>query len=100
VREAIISHGVLITKLQRLVRIRNALYQARHTQLREELRNSGHENWNPLEFPDWLLLEIDSDILIREEQVNVAHAIIAPESGDNTVLQLNMGKGERTLSQS
>jgi hypothetical protein len=38
-------------------------------------------------------LEIDSDILIREEQIDVAHAIIAPESGENTVLQLNMGKG-------
>jgi hypothetical protein len=96
VKEAIISHGVLITKLQRLVRIRNVLYHGKQTRLQEELGNSGHENWNPLKFPDWLLLEVDSDIMIRQEQINVAHAIIAPESRNNTVLQLNMGKGGST----
>jgi hypothetical protein len=100
VKEAIISQGVLITKLQRLVRIRNALYHGKHTRLQEELGNSGHENWNPLKFPDWLLLEVDSDIMIRQEQIDVAHAIIAPESRENTVLQLNMGKGEPTLPHS
>ncbi|KAF2797566.1 hypothetical protein K505DRAFT_358267 [Melanomma pulvis-pyrius CBS 109.77] len=94
VKEAFVSHGILVTTLQRFVRIRNALYHAKHTRLQEELENSGHENWIPLKFPDWLLLEIDSDILIRKEQVDVAHAIIAPESGGNTVLQLNMGKGK------
>lgn len=97
VKEVMVSHGVLITRLQRLVRIQNALYHGKHTRLQEELENSGHENWNPLEFPDWLLLEIDSDIMIRHEQVDVAHAIIAPGSGQNTVLQLNMGKGEQIL---
>jgi hypothetical protein len=39
-------------------------------------------------------LEIDSAILIRQEQVDVANAIIAPASSENTVLQLNMGKGQ------
>ncbi|CBX97993.1 hypothetical protein LEMA_P094020.1 [Plenodomus lingam JN3] len=94
VQEAIVAHGILITKLQRLVRIHNALYRGKSNSLSEELGNSGHGNWNPLEWPDWLLLEIDSDILIRQEQVDVAHAIIAPESRNNTVLQLNMGKGK------
>ncbi|KAF1847270.1 uncharacterized protein K460DRAFT_332087 [Cucurbitaria berberidis CBS 394.84] len=94
VKEAIVSHGVLVTMLQRLVRIRNAMYHAKTTRLQEELGNSGHENWKPLDYPDWLLLEIDSDILIRQEQIDVAHAIIAPESRENTVLQLNMGKGK------
>ncbi|KAH9865890.1 hypothetical protein J1614_009477 [Plenodomus biglobosus] len=98
VQEAIVAHGILITKLQRLLRIHNALYHGKINRLSEEFENSGHENWNPLEWPDWLLLEIDSDILIRQEQVDVARAIIAPESRNNTVLQLNMGKGKsRTL---
>ena len=99
VQEVIVSHGILVTTLQRLVRIQNALYHGKNTQLQEELGNSGHENWSPLKFPDWLLLEIDSDILIRQEQINVTHAIIAPESEKNTVLQLNMGKGEPVSSQ-
>ena len=98
VQEAIVAHGILITKLQRLTRIHNALCHGKAKGLQEELGNFGHENWSPLAWPDWLLLEIDSDILIRQEQVDVAHAIIAPESRDNTVLQLNMGKGtSRTL---
>lgn len=98
VKEAIVTHGILITKLQRLMRIHNALYHGKDKNLQEELGNPGHINWSPLEWPDWLLLEIDSDILIRQEQVDVAKAIIAPESRENTVLQLNMGKGQsRTL---
>jgi hypothetical protein len=94
VQEAIVAHGILITKLQRQMRIHNALYHGKVKNLQEELANTGHENWSPLEWPDWLLLEIDSDILIRQEQVVVAHAIIAPKSRNNTVLQLNMGKGK------
>jgi hypothetical protein len=94
VQEAVVAHGILITKLQRLMRIQNALYHGRVKHLQDELGNSGHENWSPLEWPDWLLLEIDSDILIRQEQIDVAHAIIAPASKENTVLQLNMGKGK------
>jgi hypothetical protein len=94
VQETIVAHGILITKLQRLMRIHTALYHNKVKHLQDELENSGHENWSPLEWPDWLLLEIDSDILIRQEQIDVAHAIIAPTSKENTVLQLNMGKGE------
>jgi hypothetical protein len=42
VKEAIVSHGVLITALQRLMRIENALCRGKHAQLQEELGNSGH----------------------------------------------------------
>jgi hypothetical protein len=96
VKEAIVSHGTLITALQRQIRIRDAMIYNKTTRIEEELQNNGHENWSPLEWPDWLLLEIDSDILIRKDQVEVAHAIIAPESRNNMVLQLNMGKGKLT----
>jgi hypothetical protein len=98
VQETIVAHGILITKLQRLTRIHNALCHDKGKDLQAELGNSGHENWRALEWPDWLLLEIDSDILIRREQIDVAHAIIASESRKNTVLQLNMGKGRSSIS--
>lgn len=94
VKEAIVAHGIVITDLQRLERIHNALCHEKAQNLQDEFENSGHENWSPLQWPDWLLLEIDSDILIRQEQVDVAHAIIEPRSKENTVLQLNMGKGK------
>lgn len=93
-KEALVSFGVLITTLQRLVRINHASLKGDHNKQLQEWQNKGHENWKPLEFPDWLLLEIESDLLIRSEQIDVAHAIISPASGSNSVLQLNMGKGK------
>ena len=97
-REGLVSYGVLLTTLQRLLRIRHAQLTGDHRKLLDEWRNSGHENWSPLEFPDWLLLEIGSDLLIRCEQIDVAHAIISPASGLNSVLQMNMGKGKYITS--
>jgi Protein of unknown function (DUF3638) len=93
-REGLVSYGVLATTLQRLLRIRHAQLKGDHHKLLQEWRNTGHENWSPLEFPDWLLLEIESDLLIRCEQIDVAHAIISPASGSNSVFQMNMGKGK------
>ena len=53
----------------------------------------------PFENPDWLLLEIDGNILIRRDQVDVALATISPDSRSNSVLQMNMGQGEFVLFQ-
>ena len=93
-REGLVSYGVLATTLQRLLRVKHAYLKGDHHKLAEEWRNTGHENWSPLKFPDWLLLEIESDLLIRREQIDVAYAIISPASGANSVLQMNMGKGK------
>ena len=92
--ESLVTCGLLVTTLQRLRRIENAVLTGDQRISQEELRNVGHENWKPSEFPDWLLLEIDSNLLIRPEQIDVAHAIISPASGSNSVLQMNMGQGE------
>ncbi|KAF2706375.1 hypothetical protein K504DRAFT_459665 [Pleomassaria siparia CBS 279.74] len=93
-KEALVSYGILVTTLQQLLRIKEAQLTKKTSKLLDELANAGHENWDPLDFPDWLLLEIDSDILIRREQIDVAHAIISPGSGSNSVVQFNMGKGK------
>ncbi|KAI1425632.1 hypothetical protein F5Y12DRAFT_795814 [Xylaria sp. FL1777] len=94
-KEAVVSYGIAITHVQHLVRILRALSRGNRQALQDELREVGHKTWNPIEVPDWLLLEIDSNILIRAEQVNVARAIIDPTLG-NGVLQLSMGKGSLT----
>ncbi|KAI0600730.1 hypothetical protein F4775DRAFT_48634 [Biscogniauxia sp. FL1348] len=93
-KESLISYGLAITMLQKLDRIRSAQLRKDWRAIKEELLNSGHENWEPMLRPDWLLLEIDSNFLIRAEQVEVANAIIKPPSGGNSVLQMNMGKGK------
>ena len=93
-KESLVACGLLVTTLQRLRRIEDAVVKGAHARLQDEMRNQGHENWSASEFPDWLLLEIDSNFLIRPEQIEVAHAIISPASGRNSVLQMNMGQGK------
>ncbi|KAJ5065101.1 hypothetical protein J3E72DRAFT_210908, partial [Bipolaris maydis] len=93
-KEALVAFGLAMTKLQRLLRIADAQKRHKDQQLQDEWANEGHTNWDPLKHPDWLLLEIDGDVLLREEQVDVALATVSPPSGRNSVLQLLMGKGK------
>jgi hypothetical protein len=39
-----------------------------------ELTNLGHCNWDPMQYPDWLLLELESNLLIRPEQGKQPHS--------------------------
>jgi hypothetical protein len=94
VKETLVNLGLAVTKYQRLLRIQDAVQRERRQQILDERENVGHTNWSPMERVDWLLLEIDSDILLRAEQVDVAVATISPESGQNSVVQLLMGKGK------
>ena len=52
-------------------------------------------NWTPAEEQrKWLLFEVESDVMIRRIQADVAKAII---DGDKRVLQLNMGEGKTSV---
>lgn len=93
-KNAIVSYAQSITGLQRLLRMEDALQKENMHRLMEEQGNLGHSNWKPLDYTDWLLLEIDSNILIRPIQVEVALATISPKSRSNSVLQMNMGQGK------
>lgn len=93
-RGKLIEYALSITRLQRLRRIDEAYQKPNSQRLSEEQKNPGHTNWKPTESPDWLLLEIDSNMLIRASQVDVAMATISPRSGSNSVLQMNMGQGK------
>ncbi|KAJ4350053.1 uncharacterized protein N0V89_008674 [Didymosphaeria variabile] len=94
IKEAIVDLGLLVTSWQRLLRIEDASLRHKGQQLQEERSNEGHANWDPLLRTDWLLLEIDGNIMLRAEQIEVANATIAPVSGSNSVVQLLMGKGK------
>ncbi|PNS17150.1 Signal recognition particle subunit SRP68 [Sphaceloma murrayae] len=93
-KQVLIAFADAVTQAQRLKRMYAAYCKEDFTNVKAELNNSGHENWDPASFPDWALMEIDSNILIRAEQVDVARAIVNPTSGKNSVLQMNMGKGK------
>lgn len=93
-KQGLVDYATSITNLQHLLRLEDAYLKGNKQRLLEEQINDGHGNWQPLENPDWLLVEIDANILIRHDQVDVALATISPASGSNSVLQMNMGQGE------
>ncbi|OJJ43588.1 hypothetical protein ASPZODRAFT_28243 [Penicilliopsis zonata CBS 506.65] len=94
-KEAIVSYGIALTDLQRAERLLSVLHSP--FDLVRELRNSGHTNWSPIEHPDSLLLEVESGILIRDVQEQIASEMRDPGSGENTVMQLNMGEGKSSV---
>ncbi len=96
-KDAIIDYASLLTRRQRLLRIEAAEQNRNEAQLRELFENEGHRDWNPKDFPDWLLLEVENNILVRTDQCTVAKAMITPESGSNSVLQMNMGQGKSSV---
>ncbi|RAQ59819.1 hypothetical protein COH20_002093 [Aspergillus flavus] len=96
-KDALLSYGLSITHVQRLLRIHDAGLKNDMKRLQDEYKNRGHENWQPNEFPDWLLMEIEANMLIRKVQVAVARATILPATKSNSVLQLNMGQGKTSV---
>ncbi|KAI9733803.1 MAG: hypothetical protein M1818_007070 [Claussenomyces sp. TS43310] len=93
-KESLLLYAMSITTFQRLLRIEDALRRKDIQKAVDEQENVGHKCWLPSEYPDWLLLEIDANILIRQDQIDVARATIHPASGSNSVLQMNMGQGK------
>jgi hypothetical protein len=96
-RKALIQYGLLLTTFQRSKRLNDYATANDSVRYNEERSRIGHSNWNPSEYPNWLLLEIESNILIRSDQIDVAVATIQPASGANSVLQMNMGQGKTSV---
>ncbi|KAL8801978.1 MAG: hypothetical protein Q9182_004107 [Xanthomendoza sp. 2 TL-2023] len=96
-QESIIAIGLGITILQRARRLAIAVENDDAFAFFREMENPGHTTWSPHERPDWLLIEIDGDFLIRPVQVRVAMEMISPLSSTNTLMQLNMGEGKSSV---
>ncbi|CAG8972326.1 hypothetical protein HYALB_00001729 [Hymenoscyphus albidus] len=95
-KECLIKYGLALTEVQRAERLVNLASDP--VGLVHELLNTGHRNWNPFEFPESLLLEVESGIMIREVQEDIAHQMRSPPSDQNAVMQLNMGEGKSTVA--
>ncbi|KAF2490217.1 hypothetical protein BU16DRAFT_517393 [Lophium mytilinum] len=95
----LIQYGVALTELQRAQRLVKVFkgYDENPVGLVKELVNPGHENWNPNTRPDWLLLELEGNLLIRPVQARIAMEMIEPSSNMNSILQLNMGEGKSSV---
>ncbi|KAL8922233.1 MAG: hypothetical protein Q9208_005312 [Pyrenodesmia sp. 3 TL-2023] len=94
----ILSYAESLVSLQQLLRVRDAHRQEDKIQLANEWRNVAHTGWRTEDHIDWLLLEIDFNLIIREDQLQVAQAMIAsPSTISNFVLQMNMGQGKSSV---
>jgi hypothetical protein len=91
-KSAILEYGLAITQLHRAQRL--AALINKPVELIEELRHVGHTNWNPREFPETLLLEAESGIMVRAEQEFIASEMRTPKDNENVVMQLLMGGGK------
>ncbi|KAK7550863.1 hypothetical protein IWX49DRAFT_534943 [Phyllosticta citricarpa] len=61
----------------------------------KEAEETGRQGWRSLDHPEWLLIEIESNIQIRKTQATIAQRLISPDG--NQVLQLNMGEGKSSV---
>ncbi|CAE6491982.1 unnamed protein product [Rhizoctonia solani] len=81
-------------KSQRLI----ALAESDNTEeFYKELDLSSSEEDPGINNPDWLLVQIDGNFGARAVQRRVAHEMMSPSSGSNTILQLNMGEGKSSV---
>ncbi|KAI5211927.1 hypothetical protein E4T38_00949 [Aureobasidium subglaciale] len=89
--------GEKMASLQRSERMALLHGASNKKALWNELKCAGRDGWTATEYPSWLLLEIENNITIRPLQAKVAKEMIAPGSGRNSVLQLNMGEGKSSV---
>ncbi|RAL14699.1 uncharacterized protein BO97DRAFT_465286 [Aspergillus homomorphus CBS 101889] len=70
-KEAILSYGLEIVKLQRLLRIRDFFARRDQSRLDQVNCQISHAVWDYMRYPAWVLLEIDANVQIRQEQMNM-----------------------------
>jgi hypothetical protein len=85
-KKIFVEYGLAITRLQRAERLFAAADNL--PELFNELQNPGHRGWDPLDRPEWLLVEIENNILIREDQAGIAQEMMYPVDSMNAVMQL------------
>lgn len=93
----VIHYALALTTFQRAERLLRALNSADKDGLIRELDNPGHTNWNPAQYPETLLLEAESNILVREVQEQIAFQMRSPHHARNSMMQLNMGEGKSSV---
>lgn len=96
-KRMLIAYGKALTYLQRSERLLECAARNDLTDFLKEAANTGGEGWDVAEHPDWLLLQIENNIMIRPVQAQIAEEMIDPESNQNSVIQLNMGEGKTSV---
>ena len=96
-KACIVQHAISMTLCHRAERLLKAFQAGGPEDIINELRNEGHRKWDPMNHPERLLLEVESKIMIRDVQSDVANQMEDPQSARNTSMQLNMGEGKSSV---
>ena len=97
-KKKLVDFGQAIAMLQRARRLSELSSQEHRAEYEREANNDGRSGWDPLENPDWLLVELESNLRIRPVQAEIAMEMLQPKSSQNCVMQLNMGEGKSSVS--
>ncbi|KAI9662883.1 MAG: hypothetical protein M1821_007930 [Bathelium mastoideum] len=88
-----------LKQVQRCERLLRLHIKGDYQKLWEEVQNEGLDDDCYGQHPQWMLLEIEQDLWIRQSQGRVAIEMIrrCNSSGPNTVLQFPMGQGKSSV---
>jgi len=96
-KQILMSFGRTVTLYQRATRMYRATWRGDPVHFTKEWENRGHMGWDSLELSEWLLFEIENDLLIRPMQAAIAKEMASPHTQRNAVMQLNMGEGKSSV---
>ena len=94
----LLDYAQAIAMVQRARRLSELSSPECLAEYEREASNDGQSGWDALENPDWLLVELESNLLIRQVQAEIAMEMLEPKSKQNSVMQLNMGEGKSSVS--
>lgn len=93
---ALVQHAIGISEVQTSERLFRAVRNSSQDLLRE-LSGAVTRSWDPCQYPDSLLLEVESNLRIRPVQEDIASTMIETPGKTNVTMQLNMGEGKSTV---
>ncbi|KAK0723613.1 hypothetical protein B0T26DRAFT_811927 [Lasiosphaeria miniovina] len=98
-QRCLVNYALSLVYLQRAKRLASFIGNPnRKRELQRELANLGsHDEFDPLNHPEGLLLELEQGILIRPVQQKIAATMTTPPGGKGAVMQLNMGEGKSSV---
>lgn len=94
-RQVLTTYGIALATLQRSERLIQLNAKKDFLGLLKELQSGGREGWSALQYPDWLLMEIENDFCIRPTQARIALEMISADK--NAVYQINCGEGKSSV---
>ncbi|KAI6451532.1 hypothetical protein MCOR17_009703 [Pyricularia oryzae] len=96
-KPAFIQFALALHDFQRARRLLRACSSGSSVNFIKELKNTAYSKWDPIDYPQALLMEVESDITIRSVQFDIARKMSSPPDNRNSVMQLNMGEGKSSV---